>query len=613
MYRKFDVNEWFAEWIKPFEYDGTMPPNSTMRFIIHYLKRAKFPVILMLLFSGLVAGIEAGMFYFIGRIIDMMNNSPQGLTTLLKEYGNELIFMAIIILFARTLFSWILSLIQNLTFTLSFSMMVRWQVYSYVSQQGVDFFNKNHAGALENKVWESGGALGNLISTFIQTLWFIIIYALITVFLIGKTEPIIALFLIGWFATYCVIAVIFVPKIKVYSLQHSNSGAKAKGTIVDNFLNIITLKLFGATGQGTNFVRNSLNEYFLVAKKLSGHISNANNLITLLSSFMLAITTWFSLISWSEGTSTPGVVAFTMGLVLRLSSMLAGLLSQLNILMRHIGSLQSSVKLVAKPLILSDTHNAIELEVSQGGIVFENVSFGYGAGKNILNNLNLNIKPGEKVAIVGPSGAGKTTIFNLLLRLYDPKTGRIVIDGTDITKVTQVSLHNSVVAVTQDGGLLHRSVSDNLVLGREDINQSDIKSAIKLARADEFINNLEDDKGRTGLDAFVGERGVKLSGGQRQRISIARAMLKEASVYLFDEASSALDSESEAAIQKDILSKIEGKTIVMIAHRLSSITTMDRLIVLRKGEIVEQGTHEQLLEMNGTYSRLWKLQSVGYH
>lgn len=613
MYKKMKLNDWFANWIKPFDKTGTMPPSSVMKFTLHYLNQAKIPVFLMLLLSGLVASIEASMFYFIGHIIDMLNNSPRDLHSLVRLYGTDLLIMAIVIIFARTLFSWLLSLIQNLTFTLSFSMMVRWQAYTYVSKQGMSFFNNNHAGSIERKVWESGGAIGNLISTLIQTLWFIIIYTIITLYLVGKTEPIIAVLLLVWIFIYGVIALLYVPQIGEYSVKHSNSGSKAKGDIVDNFSNIVTLKLFGAKGQGSSFIRNSLSEYYLDSKQLTSHISNATNLITLLSSFMIAMTTWFALISWSESILTTGAVAFTLGLVLRLNGMLSGLLSQLNILMRHVGSLQSSAKLVSKPLLIADAKDAKELKMSGGEIVFDKVSFGYMQGKNILNDLTFDIKPGEKVAIVGPSGAGKTTIFNLLLRLYDPSSGRIIMDGQDIKKVTQLSLHSSVVAVTQDGGLIHRSVRDNLTLGREDISLSDIEKAVKLAKADEFITELEDKKKRKGFDAFVGERGIKLSGGQRQRITIARVMLKEASIYLFDEASSALDSESEAAIQQELLSKINGKTIIMIAHRLSSVTSMDRLLVLRKGKIVEQGTHEELLELKGTYSRLWNLQSGGYH
>ncbi|MBC3228686.1 ABC transporter ATP-binding protein [Serratia fonticola] len=613
IYKKIKINDWFAGWIRPFDTQGEMPPNSPIKFILHYLRMAKLPVILMLFLSGLVAGIEAGMFYFIGRIIDMLDKSPQNLSDLAKNYGTELMAMAFVIIFARTLFTWLLSLIQNLTFTLSFCMMVRWQAYTYVAKQGMEFFNNNLAGSVERKVWETGGAIGNLVNTLIQTLWFIIIYTLTTVFLIGKSEPMIGVVLLVWVGAYAVIAFFYVPKIRQYAVRHADSGSRVKGAIVDNFANIITLKLFGSYGQGSSFVRNSFDDYYSDTKKLSGHISNATNLVTLLSSLMIAMTAWISFVSWANGVLTAGAIAFTLGLVLRLNGMLSGLLAQLNLLMRHVGSLQSAVKLVSKPLVITDAHDATELKISGGGIIFEDVSFGYRADKKIINNLSLDIKPGEKVAIVGPSGAGKTTIFNLLLRLYDPSTGRILMDGQDIAKVTQISLHNSVVAVTQDGGLIHRSVRDNLVLGRDDVSQEDVEKAVKLARADEFISELEDKKKRKGLDAYVGERGIKLSGGQRQRIAIARVMLKDASIYLFDEASSALDSESEAAIQQEILAKMKDKTVVMIAHRLSTVTSMDRLIVLRKGEIVEQGTHQKLLEMKGIYSRLWQLQSGGYH
>ncbi|MDB6374941.1 ABC transporter ATP-binding protein [Photorhabdus bodei] len=612
MFKKFKINELFSDWVKPFDSIGDMPPSSPVKFIIHYLKQAKLPIFFMLLLSGFVAGIEAGMFYFVGRIIDILDASPKNLSTLMSLYGPEILIMAIIVVFLRTLFTWLLALIQNLTFTLNFGMMIRWQAYTYVVQQSLNFFNSKLAGSIEGKVWESGGSIVNLINTLIQTLWFIIIYTLTTVFLIGKTEPTIAGVILIWIVIYFFIAFFYVPRIRKYAVQHSNSGSKVKGAIVDNFANIVTLKLFGSNAQGLGFVKNSFYKYYSDTKQLTSSIANSTSLITLLSGLMITMITWMSFVSWSDSILTTGSIAFALGLVLRLNTMLSSLLSQLNNLMRYIGGLQSSAKLVSNPIEITDSHEATELEAFKGSIVFENVSFGYNSNKTIIKNFNLEIKPGEKIGIVGPSGAGKTTVFNLLLRLYDPSTGRILIDGQDIAKVTQISLRERVAAVTQEGGLIHRSVRDNLILGRDDISQNDIEKAIKLAKADEFISSLEDKKKRKGLDAFVGERGVKLSGGQRQRIAIARVMLKNASIFLFDEASSALDSEIEATIQKEILSKMGGRTVIMIAHRLSTITSMDRLIVLRKGEIVEQGTHEQLINSKGIYSRLWKIQSGGY-
>ncbi|MBD2816051.1 ABC transporter ATP-binding protein [Xenorhabdus sp. Flor] len=606
------INKLFFNRVKPFDLIGNMPPSSPVKFIIHYLRQAKLTIFFMLLLSGFVAGIEAGMFYFVGKIIDMLEASPKNLSTLMSLYSTDILIMAIIVVFLRTLFTWLLALIQNLIFTLDFGMMIRWQAYTYVVQQSLNFFNSKLAGSIERKVWESGGSIVNLINTLTQTLWFIIIYTLTTVFLIGKSEPIIAGVIFIWIVIYFFIAFFYVPRIRKYAVQHSDSGSKVKGAIVDNFANIVTLKLFGSNTQGLGFVKNSFDKYYSDTKQLTSSIANSTSLITLLSGLMITMITWMSFISWSDGILTTGAIALTLGLVLRLNTMLSNLLSQLNNIMRHIGVLQSSVKLVSNPLEITDCHDAMELEAFKGGIVFENVSFGYNSHKEIIKNFNLEIKPGEKIAIVGPSGAGKSTVFNLLLRLYDPCTGRILIDGQDIAKVTQISLRDRVAAVTQEGGLIHRSVWDNLTLGRDDISQHDIENAIKISKADEFISGLEDNKKRKGLDAFVGERGVKLSGGQRQRIAIARVMLKDASIFLFDEASSALDSEIEATIQKEILSEMKGKTVIMIAHRLSTIISMDKIIVLRKGEIIEQGTHNELINSKGVYSRLWEIQSGGY-
>ncbi|MBD2810830.1 ABC transporter ATP-binding protein [Xenorhabdus sp. Vera] len=613
MLKKIKIKKLFFDRVKPFDSIGNMPPSSPVKFIIYYLRQAKLTVFFMLMLSGFVAGIEAGMFYFVGKIIDILEVSPKNLSTLMSLYGTDILIMAIIVVFLRTLFTWLLALIQNLIFTLDFGMMIRWQAYTYVIQQSLNFFNSKLAGSIERKVWESGGSIVNLINTLTQTLWFIIIYTLTTVFLIGKSEPIIAGVILIWIVIYFFIAFFYVPRIRKFAVQHSDSGSKVKGAIVDNFANIVTLKLFGSNAQGLGFVKNSFDKYYSDTKQLTSSIANSTSLITLLSGLMITMITWMSFISWSDGILTTGAIALTLGLVLRLNTMLSGLLSQLSNIMRHIGVLQSSAKLVSNPLEITDCHDAMELEAFKGSIVFENVSFGYNTDKAIIKNFNLEIKPGEKISIVGPSGAGKSTVFNLLLRLYDPSTGRILIDGQDIAKVTQISLRERVAAVTQEGGLIHRSVRDNLILGRDDISQHDIENAIKIAKADEFISGLEDQKKRKGLDAFVGERGVKLSGGQRQRIAIARVMLKDASIFLFDEASSALDSEIEAAIQKKILSEMEGKTVIMIAHRLSTIISMDKIIVLRKGEIVEQGTHDQLINSKGIYSRLWEIQSGGYN
>jgi ATP-binding cassette subfamily B multidrug efflux pump len=285
-------------------------------------------------------------------------------------------------------------------------------------------------------------------------------------------------------------------------------------------------------------------------------------------------------------------------------------------LFEQIGTVQDGINTLARRPTVVDARDAQPLRITRGDIRFDNVNFAYGtveeeAGQ-VLEGLNIHIRPGEKIGLVGRSGAGKSTIVNLLLRFYDIRHGRVLIDGQDIALVTQDSLRSQIGMVTQDTSLLHRSVRDNILYGRPDAGEAELVAAAKRAEAHEFIATLTDPKGRRGYDAHVGERGVKLSGGQRQRVAIARVMLKDAPILLLDEATSALDSEVESAIQESLYRLMEGKTVMAIAHRLSTIAAMDRLIVLDQGRVVEEGNHYSLLARNGLYARLWAHQSGGF-
>jgi ATP-binding cassette subfamily B multidrug efflux pump len=316
---------------------------------------------------------------------------------------------------------------------------------------------------------------------------------------------------------------------------------------------------------------------------------------------------------WQTGGISTGHVAFTLSLVLRLNILLNRLFNQLNGLFRNFGAMQDSMETVVKPIDLTDRPGAGDLVVSKGAVTFENVRFHYGKTDGVIDHLNLAIRPGERVGLVGPSGAGKTTLTSLLLRFFDVEAGRIVIDGQDIRQVRQESLRRSIGMVTQDPSLLHRSIRENIRYGRSKASEADLLEAARKAHALDFIRNLEDKRGRRGFDAFAGERGVKLSGGQRQRIAIARVLLKNAPILVLDEATSALDSEVEAAIQQNLEGLMAGKTVIAIAHRLSTIAAMDRLIVMDKGRIVQQGPHDKLLEdADGLYAQLWQRQSGGF-
>ena len=328
---------------------------------------------------------------------------------------------------------------------------------------------------------------------------------------------------------------------------------------------------------------------------------------------MSAMAIWL----WYQGSITTGAIAFAVGLTLRLRAMSQWVIWEVAGLFENIGIIQDGIETIARERSIKDAPDAKPLVVQQGAILFDDITFNYGKpligrDRPVLNDLKLSIAPGEKVGLVGRSGAGKSTLTNLLLRFYDIETGRILIDGQDIAHVTQDSLRAAIGVVTQDTSLLHRSVIDNIRYGKPEATMAEVDAAARKAHADEFIAQLMDPQGRRGYEAHVGERGVKLSGGQRQRIAIARVLLKNAPILVLDEATSALDSEVEQAIQENLYALMEGKTVIAVAHRLSTIAAMDRLVIMDKGVVVEDGTHRELLEKGGLYASLWQRQSGGF-
>jgi ATP-binding cassette subfamily B multidrug efflux pump len=316
--------------------------------------------------------------------------------------------------------------------------------------------------------------------------------------------------------------------------------------------------------------------------------------------------------SWLGGGATAGATAVAIGLALRLEGMSHWIMWELAALFENIGMAHDGMTTIAQPRNVVDAPQAKTLKPERGAIEFDHIRFHYGKEAGVIEDLSLKIAPGEKIGLVGRSGAGKTTITNLLLRFYDLEAGKILIDGQDISRVRQESLRANIGVVTQDTSLLHRSIRENIGYGKPEASDAEIIDAARRAKAWDFIQELEDRKGRMGLDAHVGERGVKLSGGQRQRIAIARVFLKDAPILVLDEATSALDSEVEAAIQENLFDLMEGKTVIAIAHRLSTIAQLDRLVVMDEGRIVETGTHDELVASGGLYSELWARQSGGF-
>jgi ATP-binding cassette subfamily B multidrug efflux pump len=609
------VHRLFESWIDPFGKSGDLrPPALTWRFFWFYISQAKLPFLALLVLGGLVALVEAALFYYVGRIVDILDsaNQAQGWGGLIANFGPELIWMLVITLGVRFLITWLSATVEEQSVNLGFYNLVRWQAYAHVIRQNLSFFQNDFAGSIASKVWQSGGAVGDFMVSLLQVVWFIGIYTVTTVVLVGQLDWRLSVAVLLWVAAFAGLARYYVPRMRKFSAVAAEQASSLTGRIVDSFSNIQTLKLFGTAESDDRFVRGGFDAFIASMTKLARTLVGVRSAMGMLSGIAIAGIAALAVHLWTEGLVTVGGVAFTTGLVLRLYNLLGRLMNQLNGLMRNYGTAQNSAELIARPLGLVDAPDAKPLVVTKAAIRFDKVNFRYEGSLPVVENLDFDIKAGERVGLIGRSGAGKSTIVNLLLRFYDVQSGVISIDGQDISKVTQESLRANIGVVTQDTSLLHRSIRANLTYGRPDATDDEMFTAAGLAEADEFIERLIDQKGRTAYDAFVGERGVKLSGGQRQRVAIARVLLKDAPILVLDEATSALDSEVEAAIQEQLTTLMAGKTVIAIAHRLSTIAAMDRLVVLDAGKIVEQGTHAQLLAAGGHYAALWERQSGGF-
>jgi len=609
------LNRFFEDWIDPFRpADDRHPPGRAVPFFFYFISQAKIAFIALLVLGGAVALVEAALFYYVGRLVDVLDASHQadGWNGLVARHGPELVGMVVVVVGVRFVISWLSAAVEEQTVNIGFYNLVRWQSYAYVVRQSLSFFQNDFSGAIASKVWQAGGAVGDFMVALLQVAWFIGIYTVTTLILVAALDWRLGLSIVVWVIAFSFLAWHYVPRMRRASASAAESSSQLTGRIVDSYANIQTLKLFG-TAQGDDaFVRSGYDAFIETIRRLARVLVGVRTSMAMLSGVMIAGIGALCVHLWTEGIITVGGVALTMGLVLRLYNLLGRMMNQLNGLMRNFGTAQNSAELIGRPLGLIDMPGALPLKVEHAAIRFDHVSFHYGRPGGIIEDLNLSLKPGERVGLVGRSGAGKSTIVNLLLRFYDLASGSITIDGQDIARVTQESLRANIGVVTQDTALLHRSIRANLTYGRPDATDDEMISAAQLAEADEFIETLVDQKGRTAYDAYVGERGVKLSGGQRQRVAIARVLLKNAPILVLDEATSALDSEVEAAIQEQFDQLMHGKTVIAIAHRLSTIAAMDRLVVLDRGKIVEQGTHAELLALNGNYARLWERQSGGF-
>jgi ATP-binding cassette subfamily B multidrug efflux pump len=609
------VLSFFEQWVKPFAPKAHLqPPDTVTGFIWFYLRQAKLPFIAVLLLGGATAAIEAALFWFVGHLVDILAtvNPAEGWAELLSSHGYTLLGMFLLIAVGRFLVMTLSALVEQQVISPGFNNLVRWQTYLHVARQSISFFQDDFSGRVVSKIGSGSQAVSDLISSLLESVWFFIIYAISTLVLVGSLDWRLAFIVIVWMAIFSALARFFVPRIRKHARAAAESFAGLTGRMVDVFSNIMTLRLFSRDADNDAYMRKGFENTQVTQMQFTRYLTGVRASMSLLSGIMICAMAAMSIDLWLSGSISSGAVAFTLALVLRLNFLLSRLMGQFNNIMRNIGTLQNAAEMIAQPIDLTDASEAQKLQADRPSVTFENVSFHYGNDKLVVDGFNLTIRPGEKVGIVGRSGAGKSTLVNLLLRFYDVTGGKILIDGQDIAQVNQESLRAHIGMVTQDTSLLHRSIRENIAIGRQGATDDEIWAALKRAQADDFVQGLEDQKGRKDLSAHVGERGVKLSGGQRQRIAIARAMLKNAPILVLDEATSALDSEVEAAIQSNLTQLMQGKTVLAIAHRLSTISSLDRLIVMEGGRIIEDGSHDELLLRNGLYSQLWNRQSGGF-
>ena len=602
---------WFESRLDPFpEAAPAQPPASLYAFCRHYTRGAEPWLLLMAATTAAIALAEVALYAYVGSLVDRMN--ALGVAGFLAGEGRRLGWMALLVLLGLPALVLLNSLVQHQTLLGNFPMRIRWNVHRYLLRQSMGYFQDEFAGRIATKLMQTSLAVRETVVKLFDIGNYILVYFGATLVVAASADWRLMLPFAGWLLGYGLLMRWFVPRMGKVSQLQADARSTMTGRIVDSYTNIATVKLFSHSRREQAYAHEAMDGFLATVYRQMRLATTVNAALYTLNMALVFAVAALGIWLWLHGHASVGAVAVAAALALRLLGMSHWIMWELSALFENIGTVHDGINSISLPPTVDDAPGAPALAQVRGEVRFQDVAFHYGKGGGVIEHFDLRIAPGEKIGLVGRSGAGKSTLVNLLLRFHDVEAGRICIDGVDVASVQQDSLRAQIGMVTQDTSLLHRSVRENILYGRPDASEAEMIESARQANADGFIAELVDSKGRRGYDAQVGERGVKLSGGQRQRIAIARVLLKNAPILVLDEATSALDSEVEAVIQENLNTLMQGKTVIAIAHRLSTNAAMDRLVVMDAGRIVEQGTHEQLLARGGLYAQLWHRQSGGF-
>ncbi|KJY84373.1 multidrug ABC transporter ATP-binding protein [Vibrio galatheae] len=602
---------WFEKLTQPFpKIETAKPPKTLFGFCRFYTRGFELPLAVMAVLSALIAITEVTLLRYMGELVDILANQERA--TFWQDQGDRMLMMMGLVVVVMPLLGILHSMIMHQSLLGNYPMSIRWMIHRYLLKQAVGFFQRDFAGRVATKVMQSALAVRETVMKLVDVLVYITVYFLSMIWMVGESDILLMLPIVVWLCLYIVIQFYFIPKMKQVATDQADARSVMTGRIVDSYTNISTVKLFAHSQRELDYAESSMKQFLQTVYRQMRMVTCLLLSVDVLNYVLLLSISVLSVLLWLDAAVTIGGIAVGISIALRVQGMSKWIMWEVSALFENIGTVVDGINTISNDVEVKDVPNAKPMQITQGDIHFDQVGFNYNDEKAVFEKLDLNIKPGEKVGIVGRSGAGKSTLVNLLLRFYDVNSGTIRIDGQDISQVEQESLRQHIGMITQDTSLLHRSIKENILYGNPDASMEAVIEAAQKAHAHEFIAELKDEQGNSGYDVEVGERGVKLSGGQRQRVAIARVLLKNAPILIMDEATSALDSEVESAIQENLDVLMQGKTVIAIAHRLSTIAAMDRLIVMDQGKIIEQGSHQQLLELGGVYAQLWQHQTGGF-